>query len=256
MGEGVVVRARHALWLVAEHGVLSARQVGVLLGVSRPTAHRLLRELAADGLLERPKPEHGSEHRQLYRVSWSGGRMVTEAQRRAGLPVFASLFARPGVPERQYRVNELFVTLVEHAAGSDGRSGLLGWRHGFDAEVWLAESGVARPECDGSGIWLEDGRVVRFVVVWDRWESNPMIGELAGGGRLPVDVVLVVAGNRRGEAAVLEYAARRALVGVVACTTAAILTEAGPAGPAWTTTVAELLDGRRRLGELAEGTER
>jgi DNA-binding MarR family transcriptional regulator len=243
-------RAQRALWLVAEHGVLGARQVGVLLGVSRPTAHRLLRELAAAGLLERPKPVRGSEHRRLYRVSWSGGRVVTEAQRRAGLPVFGSLFARPGSPDRQHRVNDFFVALVEHAAGSDGRSGLLGWRHGFDAEAWLAERGVARPDCDGSGIWLEDGRVVRFVVVWDRWESNPMIAGLAGGGLLPVDVVLAVA-DRLGEPAVLEYTAGCGLAGVVASTTPAILAEVGPAGPAWATTAE--LDGRRRLGHLTEG---
>lgn len=166
-------RARRAIWLVAEHRVLSAGQVGVLLGVSRPTAHRLLRALAADGLLERPRSQLGSEHRRLYRRSWSGGRLVTQTQRWTGAAVFGSLFARPGRPERQYRVNAFFVALVECAAGSDGRTGLRGWRHGFDAEVWLAQHGVRSPACDGSGIWVEDGRVVRFVVVWDRWESNP-----------------------------------------------------------------------------------
>ncbi len=39
--------------------------------------------------------------------------MVTEHSVVPGCRGFASLFAWPGVPERQYRVNEFLVTLVE-----------------------------------------------------------------------------------------------------------------------------------------------
>jgi predicted ArsR family transcriptional regulator len=145
-------QAQRALWSVAEHGVLDTEQVASLLRVSRPTAHRLLDGLVRAELLERRRAHWGRDHRWLCQLSWSGGRVVTEARQHAGQPALHGLFKRAGVGDRQHLINGFLVDLIRHDAGTDGRAGLVSWQHRTDARRWSAEHGVAHPECDGSGI--------------------------------------------------------------------------------------------------------
>ena len=233
---GTERRARQVLGLVGEHGVLDTQQVATLLGISRPTAHRLLDSLVCADLLERRRAAWGRDHRWLFQLSWSGVQLVTEARRRAKQPVLRGLFKRAGVGDRQHLINGFFVDLVRHGTGTDGRAGLVSWRHGVDARRWLAEHGVARPDCDGSGIWVEDAITVRFALLWlDRQEPDPAAVSRAHLDQAPVDVVLVVTAQPEDEQAVLAHAETHPAWTRVACTTMRALTDAGPADAVWAT---------------------
>ncbi len=233
---GPAQRARHVLGLVGEHGVLDTQQVATLLGISRPTAHRLLDSLVRADLLQRRRAAWGRDHRWLFQLSWSGGQLVTEERRRAKQPALRGLFKRAGVGDRQHLINGFFVDLVSHGAGTDGRAGLVSWRHGVDARRWLAEHGAARLDCDGSGIWVEDGSTVRFVLLWLAGrELDPAAVSRTQLDQAPVDVVLVVTSRTDDELAVLVRAGAHPTRARLAGTTVAALADAGPAGAIWAT---------------------
>jgi hypothetical protein len=244
--------------LVAEHGVLDTAQVAVLLGVSRPTAHRLLTGLCEAGLLDRWASRHGRHHRWYYHISWTGGDVLTQTLRRRGRSVPLALWERHRDSRRQHEINQFFVDLTSHA--HHARSAVLHrWWHRVDACHWLREHGVTDPHCDGHGIWIEDATTVSFTLHWLAGLADPYTGEadppaerVAACYRrsAPVDAVLVVVDTPEHENA-MHHAADLTVRPIVATTMLDLLTEASPAGPVWRS--GSSVASRRRLIELRVG---
>ena len=246
-GGGQLDRAQRVLWLVAEHGVLDTTQVAVLLGVSRPTAHRVLDALANAEVLGRHREHQGRDHRWSYQLSWSGRREVTRARRRAKLPLLSELSRRTGSRGQQRAINGFFVDLVSRAATSGGRAGLVTWRHRIDARRWLEETGVTSADCDGLGVWIEDGATVRFVLLWlTWWEADSAVLAILSQAWPGVDTVLVVTASPVAERQAMAHAATAS--GPVAFTTRQLLAAEGPAGPIWAVGAGD--HPRRRLADL------
>jgi hypothetical protein len=233
--------------LIKEHGVLDTEQVAVLLNVSRPTAHRALDALASTRLVRRQRSESGREHRWLYLPapdSW------TPSPIDAKLPRQASSFTM-----RQHAVNKFFTTLADHAARTNGTAGLVKWRSQRETTAWLADSAIHDQAAAGSGIWIEDTIVLRFLL---NWQASPVAGptavypahSIAEFAAVPVDAILTVVDDEYRERDAFVRVAGHPLPLVFACTTASLLREnsEGPVGTIWRTASS---DRRYRLIELA-----
>jgi DNA-binding MarR family transcriptional regulator len=236
--------AHKAAWLIAEHGVLDTAQVAVLLGVSRPTAHRVIDGLVEVGLVERRSSPWGRDHRWYAVLSLEGRQLVTLARHQAGQPALRDLSARVGLLDRQHPINGFFVGLVGYAARAGEGAGLVSWQHRIDARRWLAEHGEAA-ECDGVGIWVENGVTLRFALLWHvgrRFDPDDL-----DHGWTAVNAALVVTGNPAHEHEVLAFAAQRRISCRLATTTRSLLEAETAADAVW----AIAPDGpRRRLIEL------
>ena len=166
-GGGPPDRAQRVLWLVAEHGVLDTTQVAVLLGVSRATAHRVLDALANAELLERHREPQGRDHRWSYQLSWSGRREVTQARRRANLPLLSELSREPARTEGNARSTGSSSTWSGRPQpGADGGVGVVAARRRRSAVAGGTEHPPGRTVM-GPAIWVEDGvdGAVRAAVV-------------------------------------------------------------------------------------------
>lgn len=99
----------------------------------------------------------------------------------------------------------------------------------LDTSVWLRERDLAYLRADGYGVWLEDGRCLRFLVhvdpgpvgdaVAERERSTAGLGGVLAGYRrtdpvVPVGVVLVIAQDAAREANLLADLVNPAVAGV------------------------------------------
>jgi DNA-binding MarR family transcriptional regulator len=268
-GSGVGVPGGHrisdrhwrVLTMVTEHGVLDTAQVAVLLGTSRPTAHRLLDALHTAELLERSATPVGRHHRWYYEVSGLGARALTMARRRRGQREVPAVGERRRALRRQHRVNQFFVDLAGYAA-RHGQAELFRWWHRVDACHWLREHGVAEPWCDGHGIWIENATTVGFTLHWAVGSTFGFTGPVRitpkaiVDGYSPVarlDAVLVVVADHDEEHALHKAATAHPMPAVVASTIPALIAAHadGPAGPIWATGPPDIIsEARHRLIDL------
>lgn len=234
------------LELLAEHGALHTGQVTALLFGSRPTAVRHLRTLLRTGLVWRFVHHDDPTHLAFYEVSFDGVTALRDRLRDHGRPVPPALgqlgFDQPIVAE-------FFTGLAADARGSGGRRCLYRWRRALDTAAWLRRAGVDRVRPRASGVWIEDGAVVRFLLHVDHDDPRPLSGDpaprpataLAGyrhtTGGVPALAVLVICPTDDRERRLHTDLVARPIPVPVAATTDARLTGAlSPADAIWTVT--------------------
>ncbi|MET8304378.1 hypothetical protein [Micromonospora sp. NPDC005211] len=218
--------------------------VAVVAGVPRLTAHRDLTWLHAAGLVGRERSAEDRAHAWWYRATVEGVGLLNRDLVSSGRPVPLRL------GQRQWGAAHylLFLPLLEVARRDPGRCGLFQWLTTLDTSVWLRERGLAHLRADGYGVWLEDGRCVRFLVHVDPGPAGEVIAErerstaglgavLAGyrhtGAAVPVGAVLVIAHDAAREVNVLADLASRPLRAPVAVTTVELLHQHWPDDQVW-----------------------
>jgi hypothetical protein len=245
------VRERHwaLLALLAEHAVLDTGQVVELMFGSRPAAARHLGVLVRAGLVWRLVNERDPSHRAHYEVSPVGLRMLAERLHRAGQAGPVSLAA---THRDQYLINDVHVGLVRAARASQGRAWLYGWRRGADVAVWLYGRGVSSVQPAAAGVWLQNGRAVRFLLHADDDAASPLSrtpappaaraldGYRHSRAGVPATVVLVVtATNEREQQLHRDLAAAPLPVPVASTTLERLSTAPDPSAAIWTATSTE-----------------
>ncbi|MBQ0994769.1 hypothetical protein KBX08_32435 [Micromonospora sp. H61] len=128
--------------------------------------------------------------------------------------------------------------------------------------MWLRERGLAHLRADDYGVWLEDGRCLRFLVhvdpgpvggaIGERERSTAGLGAVLAGYRrtdpfVPVGAVLVIAHDAAQEANLLADLMNRPLRAPVAVTTADLLHQQRPHESVWRVSAATA---RHRLIEI------
>jgi DNA-binding MarR family transcriptional regulator len=240
------LRERHwrLLSLLAEHAILDSGDAAELMFGSRPAAVRHLQALVGAGLAWRFVYENDSTHRAFYEVSTNGVRVLAARLSAAGLAVPVNLAA---AHRDQFVVNEMRVGLVRAAKLSNGRAWLYGWRRGVEAAVWLHRLGVSSVQPRAAGVWLEDGRALRFLLHVDDDRASfysgtpapPAVRALAGyrNGRtgVPATALLVLASTEERERELHRDLAAEPLPVPVAATTPERLYASGdPSAANWT----------------------
>ncbi|WBB69308.1 DeoR family transcriptional regulator [Micromonospora sp. WMMD812] len=249
MGDPVAVRRLsprrwRVLSFLAQHGSASTLDVALVCAVSRLTAHRDLVWLHEAGLVRRERFEEDRTHTWWYEVTAEG----TEALRRdltaSGRPVPLQLGQRPpGAADAL-----LFLPLVEVSRRNPGRCELFQWLATMETSAWLRQHDLAQLRADGYGVWLEDGRRLRFLVHVDRGAAGDAIadherrpsglgGLLTGYWRTdrvaPVGAVLVVAQDGEREDQLSVDLVRRPLRAPTATTTMNLLYRHWPNEQVW-----------------------
>lgn len=138
----------------------------------------------------------------------------------------------------------------------------------LDTSVWLRERGLAHLRADGYGVWLQDGRCLRFLVhvdpgpvgevIAERERSTLGLGAVLAGYRrtdpvLPVGVVLVIARDAAREANLVADLVSRPLGAPIAITTVDLLHHHWPHEQVWRIPVAGTA--RHRLIDLPPSAE-
>ncbi|OHX03897.1 hypothetical protein BFV98_13310 [Micromonospora sp. WMMB235] len=131
--------------------------------------------------------------------------------------------------------------------------------------MWLRERDMAHLRADGYGVWLEDGRCVRYLAhvdpgpvgdaIAEREQSTAGLGGVLAGYRrtdpvVPVCAVLVIARDAAREANLLADLMSRPLRAPVAVTTVDLLHQHWPHEQVWRTP--RMGDTRHRLIDLPE----
>jgi hypothetical protein len=243
---GVGPRHWALLELLAEHGALHTGQVTGLLFGSRPAAVRHLRVLLRAGLVWRFVHHDDPAHLAFYEVSFDGVAALQDRLRERGR------LAPPAIGEPGFDqpiVAEFFTGLAVDARGSGGRRHLYRWRRALDTAVWLRRAGVDRVRPRASGVWIEDGAVVRFLLHVDHDEPGWLSGDpapppataLSGyrhtTGGVPALAVLVICPTDERERQLHADLATRPVPVLVAATTVARLSATpSPADAIWTVT--------------------
>jgi hypothetical protein len=256
------VRERHwqLLALLARHAVLDTGQVAELMFGSRPAAVRHLGVLVKAGLVWRFVYDNDTSHRAHYEPSTDGIRHLAQRLHHSGLPVPVSLDERH--PDR-VTVNDFVIGLTRTARTSNGQAWLHGWRPGADVVAWLHRLGISRVQPRAAGVWLQDGRAVRFLLHVDDDTPAPLSGEpappalhaLRGYGRagagVPATCLLMLCATPFREEKLHEDLTAEPLPVPVATTTLERLYASDdPSGPIWTVT-ATATGGMVRLIDLA-----
>ncbi|MFF5224366.1 hypothetical protein ACFY21_24670 [Micromonospora sp. NPDC000212] len=199
---------------MALHGSAITRDIAVVAGVPRLTAHRDLTWLHAAGLVGRERSAEDRAHAWWYRITGEGTDLLNRDLVSSGRPVPLRLGHRYWGAAHYL----LFLPLLEASRQDPGRCGLFQWMATLDTSVWLRERGLAPLRADGYGVWLEDGRCVRFLVHVDPDPVGEVMTErerstfgldrvLAGYRRtdpiVPVGAVLVIARDAVREANLL-----------------------------------------------------
>ncbi|MEV0398140.1 MarR family transcriptional regulator [Polymorphospora rubra] len=237
-------RQWRVLSFLALHGLATTVEVAVVAGVPRLTAHRDLTRLHGLGLVERRRSDEDRTHTWWYDVTAEGAGLVARDLAASGRPVPLELGRR--------RWNEadglLFLPLIEASRQSPGRCELFGWLTTMDTSVWLRGHGLAHLRADGFGVWLEDGRCLRFLVHVDNARPSGLLSEeeqrtaglevlLAGYRRtdpaVPVGAVLVVARDADHEDHLLEDLARRPVRAPIAISNIDLLGRQWPNEAVW-----------------------
>ncbi|MBL7261361.1 hypothetical protein JKJ07_44455 [Actinoplanes sp. LDG1-01] len=236
--------------------MLDTWQVAELMFRSRPSAVRHLRVRIQAGLVWRFVHDNDSTHMAHYEVSATGVRLLAGRLHSAGLAVPVAL----GREHRdQFEVNEFLVGLTRAARASAGSAWLYGWRRGEDVTVWLFRLGISGVQPGAAGVWLQDGRALRFLLHVDEDHvragaetSAPRPVDALSGYRaasgVPAGCVLLLCPTDLREQQAHEDLAADSLPVPVATTSIDRWAKApDPSGPIWTVTG----QSRRRLIDVA-----
>jgi hypothetical protein len=264
MGDRVELTSRRwrILSFLALLGSATTDDTAVAVGVSRLTAHRDLTWLHGAGLVTRDRSAVDRAHAWWYRITGEGAEFLGRDLVSSGRPLPLRLGQRPWGAARYL----LFLPLLAVSRQDPGRCVLFQWLTTLDTSVWLRERGLALLRADGYGVWLEDGRAVRFLVhvdpgpvgevIADREWSTAGLDEILAGYRrtdpvVPVGAVLVIAYDAAREANLLAGLVKRPLRAPVAVTTVDLLHRHWPHEQVWRTppTVAAR---RHRLVDLPD----
>jgi DNA-binding MarR family transcriptional regulator len=215
MGESAVGRRLsprrwRILSLLALHGGATVRDVALVLGVARLTAQRDLAWLYQAGLVARWRSNEDRTHTWIYDITADGTELLRETLTAAGRSVPLQLGHRTwGAADHL-----LFLPLLEVSRRQPGRYELFQWLTTLDTSVWLRGHGLGHLRADGFGVWLEDGRVLRFLIHVDPGPPGDAVAEheqhtsgldalLAGYRRtdpaVPVGAVLIIANTPERE---------------------------------------------------------
>ncbi|WP_307856254.1 helix-turn-helix domain-containing protein [Micromonospora sp. C32] len=159
-GRELTPRRWRILSFLALHGMATTSDVAVVTGVPRLTAHRDLTWLHAAGLVGREQSAEDRSHAWWYWTMDEGAELLNRDLVASGRRVPLRL------GQRQWGAAHylLFLPLLAASRQDPGRCGLFQWLTTVDTSVWLRERGLAHLRADGYGVWLEDGRCVRFLV--------------------------------------------------------------------------------------------
>jgi hypothetical protein len=260
-GRELTPRRWRILSFLALHGVVTTSDTAVVVGASRLTAYRDLTWLHAAGLVSRERAAEDRAHAWWYRITGEGTALLGRDLVSSGRPVPLHL------GERHWGAAHylLFLPLLAASRQDPGRCGLFQWLATLDTSVWLRERDLAHLRADGYGAWLEDGRVVRFLVHVDLGPVGDAVAErersiaglggvLAGYQRtdpvVPVGAVLVIAQDAAREANLLADLVRRPLRAPIAMTTVDLLHRHWPHERVWRTFATGAT--RHRLIDLPE----
>ncbi|MFJ8202723.1 DeoR family transcriptional regulator [Micromonospora chalcea] len=263
MGEqGATGRLSARRWRIlsylAQHGSAATLDVSLVCEVSRLTAHRDLVWLHEAGLVRRECSPEDRTHSWWYGVTPEGTEVLRRALTASGRPVPLQLGRRPpGAADAL-----LFLPLVEVSRRDPGRCELFQWLATMETSARLRQHDLAQLRADGYGVWLQDGRCLRFLVYVDRGPIGDVVAEherpasglgglLAGYRRadrlVPVGAVLLIAQDTEREERLLADLLHEPLRNAVATTTQQLLYRHWPDEQIWQVPVET---GRRRLVEI------
>ncbi|WP_435153356.1 DeoR family transcriptional regulator [Micromonospora aurantiaca (nom. illeg.)] len=243
---------------LAQHGSATTLDVALVCGVSRLTAHRDLVWLHEAGLVRRERSPEDRTHTWWYEVTAEGTDVLRRALAASGRPVPLRLGQRPSGKADAL----LFLPLVEVSRRNPGRCELFQWLAMMETSAWLRQHDLAQLRADGYGVWLQDGRCLRFLVHVDRGPIGDVVAEheratsglgglLAGYRRtdrlVPVGAVLLIAQDAEREERLRADLCREPLRNAVATTTQQLLYRHWPDDQVWQAP-GEI--GRRRLIEV------
>jgi DNA-binding MarR family transcriptional regulator len=249
MGESVADRRLpprrwRILSFLALHGGATVQDVALVLGVTRLTAQRDLAWLYQAGLVDRWRSNEDRTHTWIYDIAANGTKLLREALTAAGRPVPLQLGHRTWGAAHYL----LFLPLLEVSRRQPGRCELFQWLATMDTSAWLRGHGLAHLRTDGYGVWLEDGRVLRFLVHVDPGPLSGVVAEderhtsgldalLAGYRRtdpaVPVGAVLVIANTPEREEHLLAGLVERPVRAPIATTSKDLLYRYWPNEPLW-----------------------
>ena len=232
------------LSFLAQHGLASTVDVALVCDVSRLTAHRDLVWLHEVGLVARDRSAEDRTHTWWYGATVEGAEVLRSDLMASGRPVPLQLGRRP--PSAADAL--LFLPLVEVSRRNPGRCELFQWLATMETSAWLRQYDLAQLRADGYGVWLEDGRCLRFLVHVDRGPVGDAIAEhekrtwglsglLTGYRRtaraVPAGAVLIIALDAdRGEQ-LLDDMVRDPLPAQIAVTTRAMMYRYWPNDQVW-----------------------
>ncbi|MFG1650950.1 DeoR family transcriptional regulator [Micromonospora sp. NPDC049275] len=243
---------------LAQHGAATTLDVALVCGVSRLTAHRDLVGLHEAGLVRRDRSAEDRTHTWWYEVTAEGTDVLRRALTASGRPVPLRLGQRSSGRADAL----LFLPLAEVSRRNPGRCELFQWLAMMDTSSWLRQHDLAQVRADGYGVWLQDGRCLRFLVHVDRGPSGGVVAEheratsglgglLAGYRRadrpVPVGAVLLIAQDAEREERLRADLLREPLRNAVATTTQQLLYRHWPDDQVWQVPGES---GRRRLIEV------
>lgn len=249
MGDQVAVRRLsprrwRVMSYLAQHGSASTLDVALVCAVSRLTAHRDLVWLHEAGLVRRERSPEDRTHTWLYGVTPEGAEVPRCALTASGRPVPLRLGRRPSGAADAL----LFLPLVEVSRRDPGRCELFQWLATMETSAWLRQHDLAQLRADGYGVWLQDGRCLRFLVHVDRGPIGDVVAEhersasglgglLVGyrrAGRLvPVGAVLLIARDAEREERLRADLLREPLRNAVATTHQQLLYRHWPDEQVW-----------------------
>ncbi|MBM0255474.1 hypothetical protein JNW89_00105 [Micromonospora sp. 4G55] len=229
---------------MAQHGSASTLDVALVCAVSRLTAHRDLVWLHAAGLVRRERSEEDRTHTWWYEVTAEGTEVLRHDLTASGRPVPLRLGQRPpGAADAL-----LFLPLLEVSRRNPGRCELFQWLATMETSAWLRQHDLAQLRADGYGVWLEDGRCLRFLVHVDRGAVGDVVAEherrTSGLGglltsyrrtdrALPVGAVLIIVQDAEREEQLLVDLVREPLRPRIAVTTRKVLYRYWPNDQVW-----------------------
>jgi DNA-binding MarR family transcriptional regulator len=229
---------------LAQHGSPPTLDVALVCAVSRLTAHRDLVWLYESGLVRRERSAEDRTHTWWYGVTAEGTEVLRNALTESGRPVPLLLGQRPSSAADAL----LFLPLVEVSRRNPGRCELFQWLATMETSSWLRQHDLAQLRADGYGVWLQDGRCLRFLVHVDRGPTGDVVAEyerpasglggLLGGYRradrlVPVGAVLLIAQDAEREERLQADLLRGPLPNVVATTTRQLLYRQWPDEQVW-----------------------
>ncbi|MFI7576297.1 DeoR family transcriptional regulator [Micromonospora sp. NPDC049497] len=158
---------------LAQHGSASTLDVALVCAVSRLTAHRDLVGLHEAGLVRRERSPEDRTHTWWYEVKAKGTEVLRRALTASGRPVPLRLSQRSSGRADAL----LFLPLIEVSRRNPGRCELFQWLAMMETSSWLRQYDLAQLRADGYGIWLQDGRCLRFLVHVDRGPVGDVVAE-------------------------------------------------------------------------------
>ncbi|MER7457635.1 DeoR family transcriptional regulator [Micromonospora sp. NPDC126480] len=232
------------LSFLAQDGSASTLDVALVCDVSRLTAHRDLAWLHDAGLVRRDRSAEDRTHTWWYAATAQGAELLSRELAASGRSVPLQLGRRHPSPADAL----LFLPLVEVSRRNAGTCELFQWLATMETSAWLRQHDLAHLRADGYGVWLEDGRCLRFLVHVDRGPVGDAIAEqekrtsglsglLTGYRRshraVPVGAVLIIAQDAEWEEQLLTDLVRDPLRPQIAVTTREMLYRHWPDDQVW-----------------------